>query len=230
MKRFVALTICVASLVAATAAWSAEVAHNITIRAREFIDAEKGGARRVAVSGTIASNAVGEIVDVLAKECGPNYRHYRVVAGTQTEAGGSWRLVTSTSWAGVDWIDVPLNAYYRARWRGHLSEAVLNQIPATVYAFWRPRLRRVDVRVSSGHTGLNLRGKFVELQRKLAGTDSWVRVRRARLGRGTFERYAGQQFRTRFAVTTRGLTLRVLVPAETGAPCYSAGVSDTWRS
>jgi hypothetical protein len=201
---------------------SAEIAEEVTIRVREFFD-QGTMSRQVELTGRVANGDAGETVEVLAKECGPSHAHYRLVAATRTVGGGSWRIVTN---AAPNYVQAPVNAHFRARWRGHLSEPVLNPIPAPVGVRWRPRLRRVEVGVSTGTTGQSLRGRFVELQRKLAGTDTWVRVRRARLGHGAGYGW----FATRFVVPTRGLTLRVLVPAETGAPCFSTSVSQTWRS
>ena len=228
MRRYVVLAAVVIAGAAPALASSAEIADEVTIRVREYVDPGTR-TREVELTGVVASREAGETVDVLVKECGPNYRHYRVAAGAKTVAGGSWRVATNEA-SNYGIVQFPVNSYFRARWRGHLSSPVLNQVPAYAAVAWRPRLRRADVTVSSGQTGQNLRGRFVELQRKVPGTDAWVRVRRARLGRGTFERYVGQQFKTRFSVRTRGLTLRVLVPPETGAPCFSVGVSQTWRS
>jgi hypothetical protein len=221
VRRVVALGLVIAALFASAEATSADIAEEVTIRVREFVD-QGSMSRQVELTGRVASGASGETVEVLAKECGPN-RHYRLVAAARTVGGGSWRIVPN---AAPNYVQVPINAYFRARWRGHLSEPVLNPVPTTVMVAWRPRLRRVDVSVSTWTSGQSLRGRFVELQRKIPGTNEWVRVRRARLGRGA--RYGW--FATRFAVPTRGLTLRVLVPAETGAPCFSASVSQTWRS
>jgi hypothetical protein len=225
VRRTVALALALSAFVTPAVAGSAEVA-DVTIRVREFFDPDTN-TREVELSGLVPNRSAGEHVEVLAKDCGPNYRHYRVVAGTTTIAGGSWSLLSNKP---PVYVRIPVNSYFRARWRGELSDPVLNPIAAFVTVAWRPRLRRVEVAVSTGQTGQSLRGRYVELQRKLPRTDSWTRVRRARLGRGVFERYFGQQFKTRFAIPTRGLTLRVVVPAQTGAPCFSVGVSQTWRS
>jgi hypothetical protein len=219
------------ALVAATAAPATALAvalpDDVTIRAQLSTDPGTG-TYELDISGTIASNASGETIDVLAKECGPANRHYRLVAGARTAAGGSWVVVTGRG--GVDLVQLPINSYFRARWRGHLSSHVLVRVPAFVTAAWRPRRRVVEVAVSTGFSGQSLRGRFVELQRKVEATGTWVRVRRARLGRGAYARYLGLQFKTRFSVRARGLTLRILVPGETGAPCYTAGLSQTRRS
>jgi hypothetical protein len=218
----VALGLVSAALIASANATSADIADDVTIRVRDYIQ-ESSASRQLELTGTVASRAAGETVEVLAKECGPSHRYYRLVAAATTVAGGSWRILTN---AAPNYVQSPINAYFRARWRGRLSEPALNQVPAVVTVRWRPRLRRADVGVSTWMSGLSLRGRPVELQRKLPGIDTWVRVRRARLARGAGYGW----FATRFAVRTRGLTLRVLVPAQTGAPCFSVGVSQTWRS
>ena len=171
--------------------------------------------------GTVAAAGAGELVELQARECGPNHRFWRLVAATRTVSGGSWQIRSDRT----GWI-LPHNAYFRARWRGEYSEVELLRAPATIWANWRPARRVVVVSVSTWTSGQSLRGRYVELQRRVSGTDSWVRVRRALLvptqGIGTF--------RARFRVQTRGLTLRVVVPAETGVPCFTAAASDSWRS
>lgn len=199
---------------------------DVTIQARLFVQ-ESSASRQVELTGGIPSADAGETVEVLAKDCGPNHRFYRVVAGVKTATGGRWRIVSN---APPTYVQLPTNAYFRARWRGSESEPALVRVPAFVSVAWRPRLRRVDVSVSTGQSGQNISGRAVELQRKVSGTNQWVRVRRARLGRGTYEGFSGQVFKARFAVPTRGLTLRVLVPEASGAPCFSAGFSQEVRS
>jgi hypothetical protein len=178
------------------------------------------------ISGTIASGAAGETVDVQAKECGPSHRFYRLVGGATTIEGGGWQLVTTRG--GVDLVQLPINAYFRARWRGNFSAPVLARVPAFVTASWRPRRRLVDVSVWTGDTGQDLRGRFVELQRKVEGTDDWVPVRRARLGRASHARFA--VFSARFSVPTPRLTLRAFVPAKSAAPCFTAAGSAAFTS
>jgi hypothetical protein len=212
-----------AGLVAAAAAVAAE-APRVTIQVRQHIDPGTR-TRELDVTGTVSSGAAGEVVEILAKDCGPNHRFYRVVGGARTLPGGSWRLVTERG--GVDLSQIPINAYYRARWKGAQSDPVLVRIPAFVAVVWRPRRRVVDVSVSTGLSGQTLRRRFVELQRKVSGTDQWVLVRRARLAAS---RDAESVFTARFAVPTRGLTLRAFVPASTGAPCFSAAASNSWTS
>jgi hypothetical protein len=201
-------------------------APRVTIRADVRFDPGTR-TRDIQLSGTVASGAAGETVGIEARECGPRYRFYRLVGGTKTIERGVWQL--NTERGGVDYIQLPPNAYFRATWRANVSEPVLVRVPLQVWVTWRPRRRVVDVSVSTSDTGQNIRGRFVELQRQAEGTSEWVRVRRARLAVRPMIR-GSRYFGARFAVPTRGLTLRVVSPAETGAPCFSAGVSNTWRS
>lgn len=197
-------------------------ANDVTIRA------DLTHSRGLELEGKIASNAAGEAVHVLAKDCGPAHHAYRLVAGTTTVGGGVWRVTSQEAGLPLG----PSGIYFRARWRRHVSRPVLVKLPASVLARWRPRKRVVLVSVSTWFSGQSLRGRFVELQRQIEESDVWVRVRRARLGPRRRSRglLPGDLFTTQFAIPTRGLTLRVLVPQQTGAPCFSAGVSATWRS
>jgi hypothetical protein len=203
----------------------------VTIRVRTYMPpgATLPTFREVEVTGTVASSAAGEVVDVQVKECGPRNRFYRLAAQARTVAGGSWRLATTRD--AVDVLNLPIPAYYRARWQGHVSAPAIAQAPIWSNPVWGNR-RRTLVRalVSTRPTGQSLRGRWVELQRKVPGTDEWVRVRRARLGRVRAPFTGPDMFEARFSVRTRGLTLRLLVPPQTGAPCFSAGVSEQFRT
>jgi hypothetical protein len=211
------LTLC---LVAPAGAAGVGSAAEVTIRAHLT-------PRGLELEGTIANKAAGETVDLQAKDCGPGHHPYRLVAGTRTLAGGVWRIGQE---AGLP--SGPSASYFRARWRGHFSEPALVRYRAAVTATWRARTRTVTVAVSTWFSGQTLRGRFVELQRRVEGTEQWVRVRRARLGPAQRSRglLPGLLFKTQFSVPKRGLTLRVFVPAQTGAPCFAAGVSASWRS
>jgi hypothetical protein len=202
----------------------------VTIRVRVYMPpgATLPTFREVEVTGTIASSAAGELVDVQVKECGPRYSFYRLAAQVRTVAGGSWRVVTTRD--AVDVLNLPVLAYYRARWQGHVSAPAIAQAPIWSNPVWDRRRRVIRALVSTRPTGQNLRGRVVELQRKIPGTDEWVRVRRARLGRVRPPFTGPDLFEARFTVRTRGLTMRLFVPPETGAPCFSAGVSEPFKT
>lgn len=202
--------------VAVTAVSAEEVTLRVDVRFDPGIQA-----REISFSGRVASGAASEVVELQAKECGVN-RFYRLIGGTRTVSGGSWVLTNERG--GVDLFSIPPNAYFRARWKGNYSNVVLVRVPLTVWATWNPRRRTVRVSVSGWTTGHNFRGRVVELQRDV-GDGQWVAVRRARLSRTRDGRFV-----TAFSVPTRGLKLRVFATDATGAPCFSAAASDTWRS
>jgi hypothetical protein len=110
---------------------------------------------------------------------------------------------------------------FQARWNGHLSEPLIFRTPATISLYKQPR-RRYGITVFSD---LNLRGRFVELQRLAAG--SWTRVRRKRLVHTPKQNGA---FYAVFTVRQRGLMLRIFVPDETVAPCYNPTATETFSS
>jgi hypothetical protein len=217
VRGFVALVLCLAALAGAAAASGSRSADEITFRVDARFDPGIG-TRNISFSGRVSSGAAGEVVEIQAKECGRN-RFYRLIAGTRTLGGGSFALPNQTGFG------IPQNAYFRARWKGNYSNVVLVRVPLVVWARWNPRRRTVRVSVTASSTGYSLRGRYVELQRD-AGGGEWVTVRRARLSQ---TKPAGF-FATVFSVPTRGLTLRVFAPDATGAPCFRAGASDTWRS
>lgn len=203
-------------------------APKVTIRAELRVTPGQSWRRWVDVEGTIASSAANELVEVHARECGRG-GFYHLVGTARSLPGGSWKLLTYEN--GVIVPRIPVNAYFRARWDGTFSEPALVRIPLFVSAVFIPRQRRVLVLMNTRETGHNLAGKVVELQRKVPGTEQWVRVRTARLRRFLPVRVHGpDSFRTEFRVPTRGLTLRVFAPAAIGAPCYSAGASEPFKS
>jgi hypothetical protein len=202
----------------------------VTIRVRVYMPpgATLPTFREVEVTGTIASSSAGELVDVQVKECGPRYSFYRLAAQVRTVAGGSWKVVTTRD--GIDVLNLPIPAYYRARWQGNVSAPAVAHAPIWSNPVRDRRRRVVRALVSTRPTGQNVRGRFVELQRKVPGTDEWVRVRRARLGSVRPPFTGPDLFEARFSVRTRGLTMRLFVPPQTGAPCFSAGVSEPFTT
>jgi hypothetical protein len=220
MRGFVAVLVGLVALGSASVTAAGLLADQLTLQVDARFDPGTL-TREITFAGRVSSGAAGELVEIQARECGRD-RFYRLIAGTRTGAGGSFALDNETG--GVEMFDIPPNAYFRARWRGNVSNVVLIRVPLRPSAVWNPRRRTVRVSVSAGGTGYSFRGRFVELQRDIGG-GQWVAVRRARLSRTRTGAFA-----TVFNVPTRGLTLRVFAPDATGAPCFSAGASDTWRS
>jgi hypothetical protein len=204
--------------VPATLASSAADAQAVTLSVSHYINAGKLNALRF--SGTIASGVGGEYVEVVGRDCGTNFE--RSITSTQTVAGGSWRIENPNPDPPFNHTPVYSGATFRARWNDKYSEPSIWRLPL------RPTVRKISGRRAwrvhvDPFRPPSMAGKLVELQRLSRG--QWVLVRRARLvGKDDFRHEAV------FSVPTRGLTLRVLLPARSAAPCFEAGASQQWRS
>jgi hypothetical protein len=179
--------------------------------------------------GTISSRQAGEYVEVLGRYCGTAAD--RLIAGAQTSGGGGWRVENPSSEPPYP-PSTPVypGTSFRARWKGTYSEPQLWRVPA------RPSVARISgtrtwvahvtPATPSGQVGFQR--KTIELQRSTPG--GWVRVRSARLVRKASLRWGAFNYQARFTVPTRGLRLRAYLPAQSAAPCFLPGASQTWRS
>jgi hypothetical protein len=183
----------------------------MTLRADRFFDAAYGRFR-ITFSGTIPSRIANEYVTVMAQRCGHQFA--TAIAGGLTREDGSWE----DTWLGFSYGGT---ATYRARWRGQLSD------PVTVRGELQLSVsKRSRGRYSVGFAAdSNLSGRFVELPRLAAGR--WTRVQRARLEPGGG---SGTSFRASFTVRRKGLTLRIVVPRKSAAPCYEPAATRTFVS
>jgi hypothetical protein len=164
--------------------------------------------------GRISPRRANEYVAVQQRKCGLDFA--TSVAGASTRADGSW-VAKST-------VPASTSATYRARWSGRLSKRVSVRPPIGVrLTKLAPQRYRVDV--SIGDARQNMAARFVELQRLRGGV--WTRVRRAPLEAD--DSLIGSYFAT-FAVRTRGLRLRVAVPRESAAPCFTPAVTQIFVS
>lgn len=184
------------------------------------------GARVLEFSGTVASGAGGEIVDVLGQDCGR--RGYRLIGETQTRAGGGWQLQNPEQVAPWRYTRVYSGTTFRARWKGQLSDPYLWRLPAFIGAVKIPGRRAWRVFVSPESPWISLKGKTVELQRWSRGR--WVLYRRARLAHKPSYEHGAFSHEAVFAVPARGLRLRAFLRARSAAPCYLAAVTPPWRS
>jgi hypothetical protein len=182
----------------------------VTLRVERFYD-NACRCYKLRFSGTIPSGQANEYVVVLRQECGA--ASSTAIAGGLTQAGGGW--VGDPVTGARPEAD---SSTYRARWNGRLSERVVFR-PKLLMSLTKLGGGRYRVRVD---TQQNLKGRPVELQRLVGG--QWRRVRSARLAR------VGGGFGAILTVRRRGLNLRVLVPARSAAPCYSATASETFVS
>lgn len=199
----------VAGLLAAGVA--SAVAQDVTIGFQRYFDVACN-CYKMRFFGAISSGAANEYVAVLGQKCGAPFS--TAVAGAQTHAGGGWE--TDTYLGGA-------SATYRARWQDDLSAPVTFR-PALVPQVKKLGQGRYRVTVfpyAPENRPQNMKGRPVVLQRLAAG--QWITVRTARLG-------SPPAYSATFTVPTQGLTLRVLLSAKSALPCFSAGVSKTFRS
>lgn len=210
----------IAALAVVPAAAAAEA---VTLEVGQYVDQSRG--RVLVFSGTIASGAENEVVEVLGRDC--VIKGDRLIAATRTMDGGRWRIENPNPNPPWNYTRVESGTTFRARWKGQYSAPQVWRVPLNPSAKKIPgrRARRVHV---NPYRAINLSGKVVELQRLSAG--QWVRVRRARLVRKASFELGAFNHEAVFAVPTRGLTLRVLLPAKSAAPCFLAGASTQWRS
>jgi hypothetical protein len=182
----------------------------VTLRLERFYD-NACRCYKLRFSGTIPSGQANEYVVVLRQECGSPSS--TAIAGASTRAGGGWE--SEPVMGARPESD---SSTYRARWNGRLSEPLV----------FRGKLLMTLTKLGGGRyrarvgTQQNMQGRVVELQRLVGG--QWRRVRSARLAR------VRGGFGAIFTVRRRGLNLRVLVPARSAAPCYSATASETFVS
>lgn len=168
-------------------------------------------------SGTVSNGAAGETVEIEFKRC--EFGSWRTVAGAQTGFGGSW-FVRVDSFIGIG------SGSWRARWRNVASRPVVDLSPLA-YTGWDYGRARARFDWFLGDSTQSMHGRPVELQRRTRA-GAWVRVRTARLARIVGR--TGYWFRGTFAIRTRGLTMRVFVPARTAAPCFRAWAGPEFRS
>jgi hypothetical protein len=201
-------------------------ADTVTLNVSQFVNANK--LRAFAFQGTISSRQGGEYVEVLGRDCGA--RGERLIAGTQTTGGGSWRVENPLTDAPYTYVAVYSGTTFRARWNGNYSPPTEWRLPA------QPRVARISgTRTWVAHVmpatpwgRVGFQGKAIELQRLTPG--GWVRVRTARLAKKPSLTWGAFNYQASFTVPTRRLRLRAYLPAASAAPCFLPGASTTFRS
>lgn len=192
----------------------------------QYVNANR--VRTLVLAGAVASSAPGEYVEILGRDCGS--RHERLITGTETVAGGRWRIENPNANPPWNYTAVYSGTTFRARWNDQYSAPHLWRLPAQPRVTKVPGRRawRVHMTPATPQGRVSLNGKIVELQRLSRGR--WVRVRRARLVYKPSLTFGAFNHQTVFTVPTRGLTLRAFLPAQSAAPCYAPGASQQWRS
>ena len=219
----------VGALVAAVAVANAgAVTDVVTLSVRHYVNPNHV---RVLVWYGQVSGSGGELVEVQARDCGTAGPFY-TIAETAPAVGGGYEIESQFPLPpyGVRWS---AGQTYRAHWGDQLSEPVAGpRFPLVPWTERVPRRRAWKVHVN--HNGfplsLTLDGKRVVLQRKRG--QSWTLYKTARLKRKASlnPKIGAYNHEAVFEVPTRGLMLRVLVPAKTAGQCHLPGTSIPWRS
>lgn len=219
-----AWVLCVLLASAASGSWAEASGEGVTFAIREFTNANR--VRVLVFSGAVSNPEPGQDVEIVGQDCGG--RGYRLIAATQTGAGGAYQAENPQQ--GPPWAYTPWSSgiTFRARWNGRLSAPIQYRLPAPLSASKIPGRRAWKAHFSPQELRVGVAGRIVELQRFTGGR--WVRMRTARLAlrpslkRGAFNHEAV------FEVPRRGLRLRASLPARSAAPCWAAGASEPWRS
>jgi hypothetical protein len=167
----------------------------------------------ISLSGAISVAKAGELVTVLAKECGIA-TGFRAVAGAQTTASGAWT---------VDYRPRSTTVL-RAVWQSSKSPVVTVMQRAGVQLVSRPgRTFRVSV-----YGIVPLDGKRVTIERFDTAARVWRRVQTVVVHSASYGEYA-EKTGVRIGVP-RGTTLRAVLPLAQAKPCYLAGYSPIVRT
>jgi hypothetical protein len=189
----------------------------VTLRVDRYFD-PMCNCIRARFTGTVSSGRPGEYVTVMQQRCGSGAQFSTAMAAATTGPGGHWEATPSTYYTAAPLLP----GTFRARWKTHLSEPVAFRPPLRV-TVRRERSGRYLTLVPAHAT---LRGEFLELQRLVGG--QWKRVKYLRINPRNIS-YGGSYW-AKFAVRTKGWTMRVFAPPDTTAPCYTAGATQTFRS
>lgn len=162
------------------------------------------------LAGRVSSNAAGEKVVVLGKQCGALV--FSSVTTLTTTGGGHYTTTVT-----------PLkNTAYQAKWKTTTSPNLTVKV--------RPKMRlaklashRYRVRVRAAQS---FAGKLGVFQRYSSARKSWVKVRLVTLktiGTAGSTQISGRTFRSSVKA---GLKVRIIMRSSQTAPCYAAGRSN----
>jgi hypothetical protein len=179
-------------------------ADRVTISVRPTISSP--ATTMVTVFGTIDSGKAGESVTVQAKECDNTF--FRVYAGANTEAGGTWSTV----------IYPTITMKLRAVWNGETSSEVTFRLRPFIGFRQQSRTR---FRIGLAY-GTRFAGKRVSVQRFDQRVGRWETIRNVRLG-SSYATYVTLR-------VPRGSRLRVLLSNSQAAPCYLGATSPVIRT
>lgn len=183
-------------------------ADRVTMAVRPAISSRASGF--VTAFGTIDSGKAGESVTIQTKECDNSF--FRVFAGANTEAGGTWST----------YIFPSVTMTLRAVWNGETSNEVTFRQRAFVNLYRQPGSAS-RFRVYVGAARSLPTGKPVTIQRFDQRLGRWETVRRL----PAQQTPAGTRFTLR---VPKGTRLRAVFPTSLARPCYLGGTSPVIRT
>ena len=180
-------------------------------------------------SGTVASDAAGQIVEIEGRDCGG--QGFRSISSARTRPGGGWQVENPEPEFPYRYSQWDSGIAYRARWNGRLSEPYVLRLPAPLNVIKvKGKKRAWRVYVSPPQPGtVSMKGKVVQLQRLRDRT--WKTIGRKPLVFKPRLVYGGAfNHEVVFQIPRRGWRLRAILPAKHAAPCFTTGTSQQWRS
>jgi hypothetical protein len=179
-------------------------ADRVTIAVRPAISSRTTS--QVTVFGTVDRAKAGESVTIQAKECDNSF--FRVYAGANTEADGTWSTFI--------WPSITMQL--RAVWNGETSsEVTFRHRP---YIQFRQQ-SATRFRIGLGY-GTRFAGKRVNVQRFDQRLGRWQTIRTVALASG-YATYVTLR-------VPKGTRLRTLLPNSQAAPCYVGTTSPVIRT
>jgi hypothetical protein len=162
---------------------------------------------QVTAFGTIDRAKEGESVTIQAKDCGTTF--FRVFAGANTEADGTWST----------FIFPRVTTTLRALWNGETSPEVVFRHRAFVRLEHEGKSR---FRVAVGAANARFHGRPVTIQQFDQRIGRWTSVKRVRLS---------DDYYTYFTLSVpKGTRLRAFFPNALAKPCYLGATSSVLRT
>jgi hypothetical protein len=180
-------------------------------------------------TGVATGAAAGELVDVLGRDCGSKPNDFRLIAQTQTRAGGGYQADNPEQVFPFRRVEVGSGMELKARWNGIFSNSYTWRTHAPFYVIKMGKRRAWKAHLMPPWgVQLSLKGKIAELQRQV-GT-RWVRYARAKFVHKPSFLHGSTNYEAVFNVPKRGLKLRAVLSAPNAAPCYLTTITPPWRS
>lgn len=181
-------------------------AERVTIAVRPAISSPS--TNQVTVFGTIDSGKAGESITIQAKDCGTTF--FRVFAGANSEAGGSWSTV----------IFPRITTVLRAVWNGETSNEVTFRQRVIVHL---RQLSPTSFRVGPVGYGARFDDRLVTIQRFNQRLGRWEKAKVVKAAQTIY----GTTFTLR---VPKGTRIRAVFPSSQAGPCYVGATSPVIRT